>query len=205
MYPEVSCPSRLLYSIYTGREAQCNKNQQFICNLFLWHGNQSLGFLFDPRSLPLPSTAPPPGRSISTPPGAAPLFHCGSYWSGGIRRSRVVMQQQIGSSRLSTMRTCRPPLAAHGTPWSSRCTPFHDDGVDHRNSKWRARLCCSAPPRGGRTARGGGLTASLYLWGGCTARRTPGLTASLYVRQAVPGYRDTLRCTRDYPSTTSSL
>jgi hypothetical protein len=24
MYPEVACPSRLLYSIYTGREAQCN-------------------------------------------------------------------------------------------------------------------------------------------------------------------------------------
>jgi hypothetical protein len=24
MYPEVSCPSILLYSIYTGQEAQCN-------------------------------------------------------------------------------------------------------------------------------------------------------------------------------------
>jgi hypothetical protein len=62
-----------------------------------------------------------------------------------------------------------------------------------------------APPRGGRTARGGGLTASLCSWGGRTARRAPSLTASLYVRQAVPGYRGTLRCTRDYPSTTVSL
>jgi hypothetical protein len=40
MYPEVPCPSRLLYSIYTGREAQCNTiNQQptIIRNLFFLH------------------------------------------------------------------------------------------------------------------------------------------------------------------------
>jgi hypothetical protein len=29
MYPEVSCPSRLLYSIYTGRETQCNKTNNY--------------------------------------------------------------------------------------------------------------------------------------------------------------------------------
>jgi hypothetical protein len=29
MYPEVSCPSRLLYSIYTGREAQCNTTNNY--------------------------------------------------------------------------------------------------------------------------------------------------------------------------------
>jgi hypothetical protein len=29
MYLEVSCPSRLLYSIYTGREAQCNTNNNY--------------------------------------------------------------------------------------------------------------------------------------------------------------------------------
>jgi hypothetical protein len=115
------------------------------------------------------------------------------------------MQQQIGSSHLPTVRTRRPPLAAHGTPRSSRHTPCHDDGLDHRNSRRRARLCCSVPPRGGRTARGVGLTANLCSWGGCTARRAPGLTASLYVRQVVPGYRDTLRCTRDYSLTTASL
>jgi hypothetical protein len=97
------------------------------------------------------------------------------------------MQQQIGSSRLPAVRTRRPPLTARGTPRSSRRTPCHDDSLDHRNSRRRARLCYSAPPRGDRTARGGGLTASLY------------------VRQAVPGYRNTLRCTRDYPSTTASL
>jgi hypothetical protein len=50
-----------------------------ISNLFFLHGNQSLGFFrfrlgSDPRSLLLSSTAPPPGRSISTLPGAAPLF-----------------------------------------------------------------------------------------------------------------------------------
>jgi hypothetical protein len=97
------------------------------------------------------------------------------------------MQQQIESSHLPAVRTHRPPLAARGTPRSSHRTPCHDNGLDHRNSRRRARLCCSAPPRGGRTARGGGLTASLY------------------VRQAVLGYRGTLRCTRDYPSTTASL
>jgi hypothetical protein len=42
MYPEVSCPSRLLYSIYTGREAQCNttnNSQPFYRILLLqqWH------------------------------------------------------------------------------------------------------------------------------------------------------------------------
>jgi hypothetical protein len=58
---------------------------------------------------------------------------------------------------------------------------------------------------GGRTAQGVGLTASLCSWGGRTARRAPGLTVSLYVRQAVPDYRGTLRCTRDYPSTSASL
>jgi hypothetical protein len=41
-----------------------------IHNLFFLHGIR-LGS--DPRSLPLPSSAPPPGRSISTPPGAVPL------------------------------------------------------------------------------------------------------------------------------------
>jgi hypothetical protein len=44
-----------------------------IHNLFFLHGNQSLVFFFNPRSLRLPSSAPPPERSISTPPGAAPL------------------------------------------------------------------------------------------------------------------------------------
>jgi hypothetical protein len=29
MYPEVPCPSRLLYSIYTGREAQCNTTNSY--------------------------------------------------------------------------------------------------------------------------------------------------------------------------------
>jgi hypothetical protein len=29
MYPEVPCPSRLLYSIYTGREAQCNTTNNY--------------------------------------------------------------------------------------------------------------------------------------------------------------------------------
>jgi hypothetical protein len=117
------------------------------------------------------------------------------------------MQQQIGSSRLPTVRTCHPPLTAHGTPRSSCRTPCHNDDLDHRNSRRRARLCCSAPPRawGGRTAQGVGLTASLCSWGGQTARRALDMTASLYVRQAVPSYRGTLRCTRDYPSTTASL
>jgi hypothetical protein len=77
-----------------------------------------------------------PGRSISTPPGAAPLFRRGSYWFSGIHRSRVVMQQQIESSRLSAVRTRRPPLVARGTPQSSRRTPCHDDGLDHHNSLW---------------------------------------------------------------------
>jgi hypothetical protein len=29
MYPEVSCPSKLLYSIYTGREAQYNTTNNY--------------------------------------------------------------------------------------------------------------------------------------------------------------------------------
>jgi hypothetical protein len=163
-----------------------------------------------------------PGRSISTPPGVASLFHRGSYRFGGIRRSRVVMEQQIGSSRLSMVRTRCHPLVAHGTPRSSHRTSCHDDGLDHRNSRRRSRLCCSMPPRGGRTAGGAGLTASLWAWdgriargagltvslcswGGQTVRRALGLTVSLYVRQAIPDYRGTLRYTRDYPSTTAIL
>jgi hypothetical protein len=59
-------------------------NQTSIHNLFFQHGNQSLGFFrfrvgFDTQSLPLPSTTSPPGRSISTPPRAVPLFRRGSY------------------------------------------------------------------------------------------------------------------------------
>jgi hypothetical protein len=45
----------------------------------------------DPRSLLLPSTTPPLGRSISTPPGAAPLVRCGSYWSDDFCLPHVVM------------------------------------------------------------------------------------------------------------------
>jgi hypothetical protein len=44
-----------------------------IHNLFFLLGNQSLDFFFCPRNLLLPPSAPPLGRSISTPPGAAPL------------------------------------------------------------------------------------------------------------------------------------
>jgi hypothetical protein len=62
----------------------------------------------------------------------------------------------------------------------------NDDGLDHCSSRRHARLCHSVAPRGGWTARGGGLTASLC------------------VRKAVPGYHGTQRCTRDYPSTATS-
>jgi hypothetical protein len=30
MYPEVPCPLRLLYSIYTGQEEQCNTTNNYI-------------------------------------------------------------------------------------------------------------------------------------------------------------------------------
>jgi hypothetical protein len=49
-----------------------------------------------------------------------------------------------------------------------------------------------------------GCAAARLLEGGRTARGG-GLTTSLYVRQAVLGYRGTQRCTPDYPSTTISL
>jgi hypothetical protein len=49
------------------------------------------------------------------------------------------------------------------------------------------RLRRIAAPAGGWTAQGGGLTVSLY------------------VRQAVLGYRDTQRCTRNYLSSAVSL
>jgi hypothetical protein len=39
MYPEVSCPSRLLYSIYTGREAQCNTTNNYTQYIILTVGN----------------------------------------------------------------------------------------------------------------------------------------------------------------------
>jgi hypothetical protein len=38
-----------------------------------------------------------------------------------------------------------------------------------------------------------------------SSHRTPCHDDGLDVRQVVPGYRDTLKCTRDYPSTTVSL
>jgi hypothetical protein len=62
-----------------------------------------------------------------------------------------------------------------------------DDSLDHYSSRRCARSHHSAAPGGGWTAQGGGLTASLC------------------VRQAVPGYRDTQRCTRNYLSTATSL
>jgi hypothetical protein len=48
-----------------------------IHNLFFQH---CIRLGSDPLSLSLPSTTPPPGKSISTPPrGEVPLFRHGSY------------------------------------------------------------------------------------------------------------------------------
>jgi hypothetical protein len=47
MYPEVSCPSRLLYSIYTDREAQCNTTnnhtQYIILTINLTESSRKMG------------------------------------------------------------------------------------------------------------------------------------------------------------------
>jgi hypothetical protein len=39
MYPEVPCPSRLLHSIYTGQEAQCNTTNNHTQYIILTYFN----------------------------------------------------------------------------------------------------------------------------------------------------------------------
>jgi hypothetical protein len=45
MYPEVPCPSRLLYSIYTGREAQCNTTNNHTQSILLTKTQVEIAFL----------------------------------------------------------------------------------------------------------------------------------------------------------------
>jgi hypothetical protein len=205
MYPEVACSSKLLYSIYTGREAQCNIINNHTTILFFWHGNQSLGFFLILEVFRCLRPRRPWGDRSRLHRGPRPCFaadpidlaafvalasSCSSRLEvPACRRWGLVV---LHSQRMKHLEVAVIHLAT--TTASTTATAGDTHGCA------AARLLEAVGPR-----RGGGLTASLCSWGGCTARRAPGLTASLYVRQTVPGYRDTLRCTRDYPSITVSL
>jgi hypothetical protein len=140
---------------------------------------------------------------------------CGTPPSGGLRRSRVIMQLQIESSRLPMVRTHRPPPTARGTSRSSHLTPCTHIRSPHcttivRTSRHAPTTTLttmaagvgtarhSASPRGGQTAR--------VAVGPPTSERGVvrplggGLTTSLCIRQVVPGYRVTWRRTQYYLS-----
>jgi hypothetical protein len=96
MYPEVSCPQHSC-TLYIPAERHNAIQPTIIHNLFFQHGIQ---LVFNPRSLPLPLSAPPSGRSISTPLGAASL----------VRRSILLIQ--------SLLRRVKP--SADRSSWSNR-------------------------------------------------------------------------------------
>jgi hypothetical protein len=81
MYRKVPCPSRLLYSIYTGREAQCNTTNNYTQSVLpTWY---PIRFRSSKSSAVFVRATP--GRSISTPPGVAPL----------VRRSILLIQPPL--------------------------------------------------------------------------------------------------------------
>jgi hypothetical protein len=100
MYLEVLCPSRLLYSIYTGREAQCNTShnyRQYI--LPTWH---QIRFWISKSSAVFVHTAPE--RAISTSPRVAPL----------VRRPILLIQSPLRRVKPQTANrsklSVRPPV-----------------------------------------------------------------------------------------------
>jgi hypothetical protein len=77
------------YTLYISDKSHNAIYHIIIRILFFLHGIR-LGF--NSQSLPLPLIMPSSGRSILTPPRAAPLFHRGSYRSSSFRRSCVIKQ-----------------------------------------------------------------------------------------------------------------
>jgi hypothetical protein len=146
---------------------------------------------FDPRSLPLPSTAPPLGRSISTPPGAAPLFL--SIVVPCTWRTRVALRVRsrarfVGATPRNSWTTARVVYTVDGVVGAER----DGEHVDAEVARHGVRLGRErAVHRVERRRRGLPAVPLLLL-----------LDAS---GGGGHGYRDTLRCTQDYPSTTASL
>jgi hypothetical protein len=89
--------------LYIPAERHNAKQPTIIHNLFFLHG---IRFSSDPRSLPLPSSAPPPGRSISTPPGAAPL----------VRRPILLIQSLLRRVKQSADRSSPSDRHRHWPP-----------------------------------------------------------------------------------------
>jgi hypothetical protein len=95
--PQDSC------TLYIPAEKHNAIQPTIIRNLFFLHDIR-LGS--DPRSLPLPLSAPPPGRSISTPPGAAPL----------VRRSILLIQPPLRRVKPSADRSSPSDHHRHWPP-----------------------------------------------------------------------------------------
>jgi hypothetical protein len=100
-----------------------------IHNLFFLHG---IRLVSDPRSLPLPSSAPPPGRSISTPPGATPL----------VRRPILLIEPPLYRVKPSADRSSLSDRHRHWPP-----TQLHSH---HRRRPHRHRVVLGRLSRIGR-------------------------------------------------------
>jgi hypothetical protein len=197
MYPEVSYP-QYSCTLYIPTERHNAIQSIIIHNIFFLHDIR-LGS--NSQSLPLPSSTLPPGRSISTLPGAALLFYHGSI-------SAFVTLTSSCSSRLE--------IPACQRWW---LTVLHQQRMEHLKVAVvclysESSLHCSSAYKSVCAANGMTTMASTTAAVGYVHDRAPrgsqttrggGLTVTLCVRQATPSYRGTQRCTRDYQSMDGSL
>jgi hypothetical protein len=161
-----------------------------IHNLFFLHGNQSLGTLSDPQSLSLPSTALPRGDRSRLHREQRPWFTTDPIGLAAFLLSLALscisrLEVPPPPRTLDVATVCLAPILRVLTTLQQcvqvgMCRRWDDDnGLGHRSPQQQAA----------HTSR-----HSAALGGGWTAR-CGGLTTIICVRQAVPGYHGTQRCT----------